>query len=73
MTGSQANPNISDWDSVSGWCCSSSHALVVNGGSGDVRLTLGSPSTPRSYGVYNLNRSQRLKGWVGSGERHEVM
>lgn len=59
------------WELFSGWSCSSWHALVVNGGSGSIRLMLGSPSRP--YGVYNLNRSHRLKGRGRSGECHEVM
>lgn len=63
--------HLGDWESVSGWRCSLSHALVANGGSGGIRLMLGSPSRP--CGVYNLNRSHRLKGWGRSGECHEVM
>jgi len=61
---------LGDWESVSGWCCSPSHALVVNGDSGGIRSILASPSRP--YGADNLNRSHKLTAW-GSGECHEVM
>lgn len=62
---------VGAWESVSGWCCPSSHAVAVNGGGGGIRLTLGSTSRP--YGVCDLNRLHRLKGWGKSGDCHEML